>query len=141
MKLLTLLLLLSLPTFAKDKQQLTYQDAVLKAFRVETSGSNCSNDIHDDVDGGARGTFSCSDTERSLYTIQVADITLVLTPEQSAGTKAGAALSAGWSTRFARDSVLANRLSGTPILLRADGKHYFVKIGKRESMYSVVESR
>ena len=29
----------------------------------------------------------------------------------------------------------------TPIKLRSDGRHFFVKLGDRESMYSVAESR
>jgi hypothetical protein len=34
--------------------------------------------------------------------------------------------------------VLANRLPGTVLLLRGDGKHYYVKIGNRESMHAAV---
>ncbi len=54
---------------------------------------------------------------------------------------AGALLSMGWSTASTKNSVLANRLPGTVILLRGDGKHYFVKIGNRESMYAAVAVR
>jgi hypothetical protein len=50
-------------------------------------------------------------------------------------------LSLGWSTVFAKNSVLANRLPGTALLLRGDGKHYFIKIGDRESMYATVAVR
>jgi hypothetical protein len=50
-------------------------------------------------------------------------------------------LSMGWSTAFAKSSVLALRLPGTALLLRGDGKHYYVKIGDRESMYSAVAVR
>jgi hypothetical protein len=50
----------------------------------------------------------------------------------------GALLSMGWSTVFAKNSVLANRLPGTVLLLRGDGKHYYIKIGNRESMYAAV---
>ena len=39
----------------------------------------------------------------------------------------------GSSTAFAKDSVLAYRLPVTGLLLRGDGKHYFVRIGNRES--------
>jgi hypothetical protein len=34
--------------------------------------------------------------------------------------------------RLRKNSVLANHLPGTALLLRGDGKHYFVKIGNRE---------
>ncbi len=44
-------------------------------------------------------------------------------------------------TAFAKSSVLANRVSGTVLLLRGDGKHYFIKIGDRESMYAAVAVR
>jgi hypothetical protein len=60
---------------------------------------------------------------------------------QCSGAKAGAMLSLGWSTVFAKNSVLANRLPGTALLLRGDGKHYFIKIGDRESMYATVAVR
>lgn len=84
---------------------------------------------------------SCEDTERVLYTVRSGDNTFVLTPDRETGAKAGALLSMGWSTAFSKNSVLANRLPGTVLLLRGDGKHYFVKIGNRESMYAAVAVR
>jgi hypothetical protein len=42
---------------------------------------------------------------------------------------------------FTKNSSLAYQLPGTQIKLRSDGKHFFVKVGKRESMYSIVEFR
>jgi hypothetical protein len=50
---------------------------------------------------------------------------------------AGALLNMGWST----DSVLADRLPGTVLLQRGDGRHYFIIIGNRESMYATVAVR
>ena len=32
-------------------------------------------------------------------------------------------------------------LQGTDLLLRGDGKHYYIKIGNRESMYAAVSVR
>ena len=73
----------------------------------------------------------------SLYTVKSSDNTFVLTLDRGTGAKAGALLNMGWSTVFAKDSVLANRLPGTALLLRAD----YVKIGDRESMYAAVAVR
>lgn len=69
------------------------------------------------------------------------DNVFVLTLDHGAGAKAGEMLSLGWSTTFAKNPVLANRLPGTPLLLRGDGKHYYVKIGNRQSMYATVDVR
>jgi hypothetical protein len=66
------------------------------------------------------GSSSCEDTERALYTVKSGDNTFVLTPDRGTGAKAGALLSMGWSTVFAKNSVLANRLPGTVLLLRGD---------------------
>jgi hypothetical protein len=65
----------------------------------------------------------------SLYTVKSGDNTFVLTPDRGTDAKACALLSMGWSTVFIKNSVLANRLPGTALLLRGDGKHYFIKIG------------
>jgi hypothetical protein len=49
---------------------------------------------------------------------------------------AGALLSMEWSAAFSKNSVLANRLPGTPLMLRGGSKYYYVTIGNRESMYA-----
>jgi hypothetical protein len=86
---------------------------------------------------------TCHDTQRALYTFKVAENTFVLThltqAESGKGTAAGIA-TLGWSRVFAKNSVLAYQLPGTRIQIRSDGKHYFVKIGDRESLYSIVRS-
>lgn len=87
------------------------------------------------------GSTSCADTERALYTVKSGENTFVLTPDHGTGAKAGALLSMGWSRVFAKNSVLANRLPGTVLLLRGDGKHYYIKIGNRESIYATVAVR
>jgi hypothetical protein len=93
------------------------------------------------VNATTTGSTSCEDTERALYTVKSGENTFVLTPDRGTGAKAGALVSMGWSTAFAKSSVLANRLPGTALLLRGDGKHYYVKIGDRESMYAAVAVR
>jgi hypothetical protein len=154
MKFLALFFLLILPAAGKDKPQYTYQDGVLQSFRTEQTGTQCSHssdssgtvNANTDDNGNTNGTVnatttgstSCKDTERALYTVKSGDNTFVLTPDRGTGAKAGAVLSMGWSTAFGKNSVLANRLPGTALLLRGDGKHYYVKIGNRESMYAAV---
>jgi hypothetical protein len=51
----------------------------------------------------------------SLYTVKSSDNTFVLTLDRGTGAKAGALLNMGWSTVFAKNSVLANRLPGTAV--------------------------
>lgn len=155
MKALALLFLLTIPiAFAKDKPVYSYHDGVLQSFRTERTGKSCSSDAdtngtvnaNTDDSGSTNGTVhatttgstTCHDTERALYTIKVAENTLVLTPALSGkGTAAGLA-TLGWSSVFAKNSVLAHQLPGTRIQIRSDGKHYFVKIADRESLYSIV---
>jgi hypothetical protein len=79
--------------------------------------------------------------ERAFYTVKSGDNTFDLTPDRGTGAKAGAVLSMGRSTVFSKNSVLASRLPGTALLLRGDGKHYYVKIDNRESMYAAVAVR
>jgi hypothetical protein len=149
-----LFFLLTLPAFAKDRPQYTYQDGVLQSFRTEHTGTECSHtsdtsgtvSAKTDDDGHTTGTVdatttgrtSCEDTQKALYTVKSGDNTFVLTPDRGTGAKVGALLSGGWSTMFTKNSVLASRLPGTVLLLRGDGKHYYVKIGNRESMYATV---
>jgi hypothetical protein len=155
MKALALLFLLSTPiVFAKDKPVYSYQDGVLQSFHTEQTGKRCSSDadttgtVNANTDGNGNtdgtihatttGSTTCRDTQRTLYTVKVAENTFVLTPAESGtGTAAGFA-TLGWSRVFAKNNVLTYQLPGTPIKIRSDGKHYVVKIGDRESLYSIV---
>ncbi len=141
MRASVLFLLLVLPAAGKDRPQYNYQDGILVSFRTEQNGLDCSHTANTSDDGSTTGRSSCQDTERTLYTVKSGDNTFVLTPDHGSGAKAGAVLSMGWSAAFMKRSVLANRMPGTPLLLRGDGKHYFVKIGDRESMFTAVEVR
>jgi hypothetical protein len=155
MKTLVVIFLLSTAiALAKDKPVYTYQDGVLQSFRSEQTGKRCSGDAdtngtvnaNTDDGGNTNGTVhatttsstTCQDTQRTLYTVKVAENTLNLTPAVSGkGTAAGLA-TLGWSRAFAKNNVLTYQLPGTRVQIRSDGKHYFVKIGEHESMYSVV---
>jgi len=154
MRAFVLVFLLTTPVaLAKDKVVYSYQDGILRSFRLEQTGKRCSSDAdtdgtisaNTDENGNTNGTVhttttgstTCHDTQRALYTVKVAENTLVLTPAESGkGTAAGLA-TLGWSRVFAKNSVLAYQVPGARIQIRSDGKHYFVKIGEHESMYSV----
>lgn len=155
--ILPLVLLVSLPMWAKEKPHYDYRPATLVSFHDQSTGNICSGsanttgsvDANTDsagltsgsVNATTYGSSSCSDTTRRLYTIRADANTFVLTVDHSTGVKLGAAFSAGIGPLFMKNSVLANRLPGTPVLVRADGKHMYVKIDKRESMYAVVEAK
>lgn len=160
MKVLLSLLLsaLVLPAWAaKHTPTYDYQNATLVALHEQAVGSSCSHssttngtvDATTNDDGYTNGTVNstsygssnCSDDMRWLYTVKTDENTFVLTPDHSGKVKTGAVLSMGWSAMFVKASVLANRLPGTKVLIRSDGKHIYVKLDKRESMYSIVEAR
>lgn len=148
-----LLLLLLCPTIALAKDQPTYQDGTLVSAHMQQAGSHCAQNAstngtvraNTDAAGNTNGTINstttgdsnCRDVERSVFTVKSGDNTLILTPVLSAST--GAALGLlGVTHAIPRDSSLAYQLPGTPLKLRSDGKHFFVKVGKKETMFSVI---
>jgi hypothetical protein len=64
--------------------------------------------------------------------------TLVLTPYAPLKREGGGLVGLGWNKAFTKDSVLAYQLPGATFQIRSDGKHYYAKVGQRESAYSVV---
>jgi hypothetical protein len=46
-----------------------------------------------------------------------------------------------WSRALGRNDSLYHQQPGTPLLLRDDGRHLFVKVGSRESKYTAIEAR
>lgn len=158
MKYLILLLCL-VPSFAfaKDKVAYDYQEGTLVSFHTETTGRNCSHSANTNgsvqatsdnygntngtIDATTYGSTSCSDRRTAFYTIKSGDNEFVLTPALSGKQTAGAMATMGMSALFKKNSVLAYQLPGTHILLRGDGKHYYVKIGNRESIYNVAEAK
>jgi hypothetical protein len=129
---LALLLILAMPTFAKDKHpDSDYQDGTLVSFRTASTGSSCSNqgqatgsvDDSGNVNASSRGSSNCSDDLVRYYTIRSGDSTLVIAPV------------------VVFRSVLSNQMPGATFRMRFDGKHVFVKIGDKESKFSVVEAK
>ncbi|MGA3333637.1 MAG: hypothetical protein ABSC62_05675 [Terracidiphilus sp.] len=131
LSLALLVSLLTLTTFAKDKHpDSDYQDGTLVSFRTVSTGSSCSQqadtkgnvDDNGDVKASTSGSTNCSDDLVRYYTIRSGDSTLVIAPV------------------VVFRSVLANRMPGATFRMRFDGKHVFVKIGDKESKFSIVEA-
>jgi hypothetical protein len=137
MRLLAVLLLCCSLAFGATKPEPVYQDAVLKSFRMVSDGENCNTSGHASPDyaGGASTSAStnCTSTQSAYYTISIGDQLLTLTPATGLLPKHGII------GLLSKNSVLYGLLPGTAIQIRPDksqGK-YFIKVGKRESLYRV----
>lgn len=135
------LVLLTSMALAKDKHpDSDYQDGVLVSFRTVVTGNDCSSsgtvkgsvDDSGDVDTRSDASSSCSNDTVRLYTVRVSDNTFELRPAITGGTLRAA---------FMKGSVLNNQLPGTMIKVRSDKGKIFVKIGDRESPYSVTSAK
>jgi hypothetical protein len=122
--------------FAKTKEHpdSDYQDGVLVSFRTAAAGSNCSSSgsvkgsVNDsgDVEGGTDSSGSCHDLSVRLYTIRVGDSTFVIkhAPEN-------------WN----RQSVLEGQLPGFRFKIRTQKDKLYIKVGERESPFSLLEAK
>ena len=77
------------------------------------------------------GQRDCNGEYRGQYTVKSEGILYVLTPVSSAKGSITERATLGWSKPFTKNSSLFHHLPGTPLLLRDDGKHIFVKVGDR----------
>jgi hypothetical protein len=68
-------------------------------------------------------------------------ILYALTPASAATGSFAERTMLGWSRAFGRTDSLYHQQPGTPILVRDDGRHLFVKVGSRESKYMAIEAR
>ncbi len=117
--------------FASDLAPASYRDGTLVSFPAQASGSNCP--------GSAEQI--CVDDYQAQYMVKSEGILYALTP---AGTETGnfaERVMLGWSRAFNRTDSLYHQQPGTPILVRDDGRHLFVKVGSRESKYTAIEAR
>ncbi len=134
------------PAFANEKPQYTYQDGVLQGFhrgpsesrcveRTDSSGSvsSTTHNYDSSVDLSTTGSSSCTDEYTVVFTVKSGGATYILTPRGDSDETKGGLL----TRAMIWHSVLQNQPPQTPIKLRSDGRHFFVKIGDRESMYSV----
>jgi len=144
-------------TWAGKKPKPVYQDGVLKNFRTEQQGTVCSTDGNtngtvrattDDY-GSTRGTVDATSTASSscaprivaFYTVVIGDHTFVLSPIPKPIGIFGAykaAFSGSWE---AKNSVLYGLLPGTPIQMVNKDSNVYIKVGKRESEYTIVSMK
>jgi hypothetical protein len=118
--------------FAADKGPVSYHDGTLVSFHMQSSGNECT-------EGSAQK--DCNDEYRGQYTVKSEGVVYVLTPVSSAKGSITERATLGWSKTFTKNSSLYHHLPGTPLQLRDDGKHIFVKVGDRESMYAAIDAR
>ena len=131
MKLLLVgLLMFAGAAFASDTPS-GYHDGTLVSFRMAASGDGCA-------EGSEQKT--CSDEYRGQYTVKSEGIVYTLTPVSSAKGSLAKRATLGWSKTFSKNSSLYHQLPGTPLQIRDDGKHVFVRVGERESMYTAIEA-
>jgi hypothetical protein len=148
LKLLSLLAfsLVVTTAWSATKPAPQYQDGVLISFTTVSNGSTCSSngqttgtvDSTGTISGKTNTSTSCSDNLKRHYTVKVGDSMFVLSPAMSKKAKGAALASLGWSAVFSKNSVLANQLPGTHFQIWSDEDGMHVRIGKRESLYSVV---
>jgi hypothetical protein len=117
--------------FAADLAPVSYHPGTLVSFPLQTPGSDCPRSAEQ----------ICSDDYEGQYMVKSEGILYALTP---AGTDSGTLaerVELAWSKAINRNDTLYHQQPGTPVLLRDDGKHLFVKVGGRESKYIAIEAR
>jgi hypothetical protein len=128
--LITGLLAFTSMAFAADIAPVSYHDGTVVSFPAQAS-DNCF--------GGSRQ--SCGDDYQGQYTVKSEGVFYILTPANTADGNFAERAALGWSKTLTKSSSLYHQPAGTPILLRDDGRHIFVKVGNRESKYTVLEER
>jgi hypothetical protein len=132
--------------WAAKKPKPAYQDAVLKDFRTEQKGSECSTRGNTDgtvtastsggytqgtVDANSRSNTSCVPRIVAFYTVVMGDHTFVLSPSWS-----------GFAAIFhPRNSALYGVLPGTPVKVKSEDGAIYVKVDDRESEYTIVSMK
>lgn len=97
---------------------------------------------HDGTLVSSPTTVSCASSAQTAcpqddeFVVQSEGILYTLIPV-SKGERA----TLGWGKEFSKYSSLDHQLPGASLKVRDDGKHFFVKVGNRETMYSAIENR
>jgi hypothetical protein len=117
--------------FAANLAPASYHDGTLVAFPMQASGSNCPGSSEQ----------ICIDDYQGQYMVKSEGILYALTPATTTRGSFAERAMLGWSRAFTRNDSLYHQQPGTPLLLRDDGRHLFVKVGSRESMYMAIEAR
>ena len=121
-----------------------YQDGVLVSLKTVASGASCSTSgtaTRTDSGADVSAQTDCTDKQVRLYTVQVANQTYVLRPASTKKAEGLAYATVGWSAILAKQSVLANQLPGTHFQIRSDADGVHIRLGKRESLYSMVAAQ
>jgi hypothetical protein len=116
--------------FAANIVPVSYHEGTLVSFSMPASGSNCAGSSEE----------TCNDVYLGQYMVKSEGILYALTPVSSARGSIAKRATLGWSKSFSKSSSLYHQQPGTPLQLRDDGRHLFVKVGNRESMYAAVEA-
>jgi hypothetical protein len=117
--------------FAADIAPVSYHDGTLVSLPAQGSGSNDNTGSSEQFLGDYQ----------AQYMVKSEGILYALTPVSIATGSIAERATLGWSRAFTRNASLYHQPTGTPLQLRDDGKHVFVKVGNRESMYSAIEAR
>jgi hypothetical protein len=116
--------------FAAHVAPVTYHDGTLISFPMQSSGSNCPGSSEQ----------ICNDYQAE-YMVKSEGILYALTPASAATGSFAERAMLGWSRAFSKPDSLYHQQPGTPLLVRDDGRHLFVKVGTRESKYVAIEAR
>ncbi len=141
-------LLLSAFSVSGAQQNTTeYREAVLVKFSLVSDGAGCSSTATQNPGNQASANVQtyCSDSEIAHYQVQVGPQIFVLEPATSTKKKAGQAAvvigTLGYGALFMHQKdVLKGQLPGAQVLLRSVGNNISVKVGKKESLYSIVQA-
>jgi hypothetical protein len=117
--------------FGANIVPVSYHDVTLVSLSIPASGKYCAR--------SSEGT--CSDVKPAQYIVKSEGVLYALTPVSSATGSIAERATLVWSKSFGKSSSLYHQQPGIPLQLRDDGRHLFVKVGNRESMYTAVEAR
>jgi hypothetical protein len=129
MKLLLVGLLASTSVAYAANAPISYHDGTLVSFSLGSS-ETCT----------ARVQEGCSEEYQAQYLIKSEGILYNLTPVTSSTGGFADKVSLAWTRVVSKNSSLYHQAPGTPLKLRDDGTHLFVKVGGHESRYIAIEA-
>ena len=139
----------ALPSWAVQRGDAGFQDAVLVRYENVLTGTNCQTSGSPHSEGTGDGTVEtqgtatteCSDVFYRHYIIRVGENTYVLARSSSRKSQGFGLATLGWAHAFEKESVLANLLLGTQLKVRTDADGFHIKVGKRESLFKVLAAQ
>jgi hypothetical protein len=146
---------------AKNKQEASYQDAVLVDFHMVMTGKHCSTfadtegtvnatttvagdtaDTTGNVNATTNATTDCFNKNKAVYRVSVGDHIYTVEPYIGADRVAAAMVPTAclaYLLATKKDSVLYGLLPGTHVQMRSEpGGAFYVEVGKRESRYKLM---